>query len=199
MEYYSTIQKNEIMPFAVTWMSLEIIILSEDKKININSIWYLLYVESKSESEWKWKCSSLSHVHLFMTPWTAVHQAPLSMEFSRQEYWSQLPCPLSGNFPTQGSNPGFLHCRQILYHLSHQGSPMETKIWHKWTYLWNRNRHTDIENRPVIAKGEGDEGWTEWELRFSRCKLYTYIHTHIYNGYTRLYSIAQGSVFNILW
>ena len=38
MEYYSTIQKNEIMPFAVTWMSLEIIILSEDKKININSI-----------------------------------------------------------------------------------------------------------------------------------------------------------------
>ena len=68
MEYYSTIQKNEKMPFAVTWMSLEIIILSEDKKININSIWYHLYVESKSESEWKWKWSSLSHVHLFMTP-----------------------------------------------------------------------------------------------------------------------------------
>ena len=31
---------------------------------------------------------------------------------------------LQGIFPTQGSNPGFLHCRQILYHLSHQGSPL---------------------------------------------------------------------------
>ena len=39
----------------------------------------------------KWK--SLSHVQLFATPWTVAHQAPLSMEFSRQEYWSGLPCP----------------------------------------------------------------------------------------------------------
>ena len=34
-----------------------------------------------------------------------------------------LPCPPPGIFPTEGSNPGLLHCRQILYHLSHQGSP----------------------------------------------------------------------------
>ena len=33
----------------------------------------------------------LSHIRLFATPWTAIHQAPLSMEFSRQEYWSGLP------------------------------------------------------------------------------------------------------------
>ena len=45
-----------------------------------------------------------------------------SMEFSRQEYWSGLPFPSPGNFPTQGLNPGLPHCRQTLYHLSHQGS-----------------------------------------------------------------------------
>ena len=43
--------------------------------------------------------------------------------FSRQEYWSRLPCHLQGIFPTQGSNPGLPHCRQILYPLSHQRSP----------------------------------------------------------------------------
>ena len=53
-------------------------------------------------------------------PWTVACQAPLSMEFSRQEYWSAL---LWGIFLTQGSNPGLLHCRWILYHPSHQGSP----------------------------------------------------------------------------
>ena len=47
-------------------------------------------------------------------------QAPLSMKFSRQEYWSGLPFPFPGIFPTRGSNLGVLHCRQILYWLSHQ-------------------------------------------------------------------------------
>ena len=46
-----------------------------------------------------------------------------SMEFSRSEYWSGLPCLLQGIFLTQGLNPGLLHCRRILYQLSHQGSP----------------------------------------------------------------------------
>ena len=165
------------------------------------------------------KVKSLSRVRLFATPWTGAHQAPLSLGFSRQEYWSGLPfpspgelpdpgieprspalqadaltseppgkptlqqenrlnekprhrneqrpftatrksesevaqscptlcnamdcslpdssCPwdspgkntgvgchflLQGSFPTQGLNPGPLHCRQILYQLSHQGS-----------------------------------------------------------------------------
>ena len=50
-------------------------------------------------------------------------QAPLSMGFSGQEHWSGLPFPSPGIFPTQGLNLDLLHCRQILYHLSHQGSP----------------------------------------------------------------------------
>ena len=45
-----------------------------------------------------------------------------SVEFSRQEYWMGCHSLLHGIFPTQGSNPGLLHCRQILYHLSYEGS-----------------------------------------------------------------------------
>ena len=111
----------------------------------------------------KVKVKLLSHVRLFATPWTVAHQAPLSMGFSRQEYWSGLPLPspgalpnpeikhrssalqtdslpsepprkpkntgvdslflLQGIFLTQEWNCGLLHCRWILYKLSHQGSP----------------------------------------------------------------------------
>jgi len=45
------------------------------------------------------------------------------MEFSRPEYWSGYLSLLQGIFPTQGSNPGLLHCRKILYQLSHKGRP----------------------------------------------------------------------------
>ena len=61
---------------------------------------------------------SLSCVRLFVTPWTVAHQDPPSKGFFRQEYWSGLPFPSPGDFP----DLGLLHCRQILYHLSHQGS-----------------------------------------------------------------------------
>ena len=110
--------------------------------------------------QWKWK--SLSHVWLFVTSWTVARQAPRSIGFSRQEYWSGLPFPPPGDLPnpgmeprspalqadslpaepqgkpwntgvgslsllqgiflTQESNWGLLHCRQILYRLSYQGS-----------------------------------------------------------------------------
>ena len=48
----------------------------------------------------------LSSVRLFATPWTAAHQAPLSMGFSRQEYWSGLPFPSPGHLPNPGIEPG---------------------------------------------------------------------------------------------
>ena len=51
---------------------------------------------------------SLSHVRLCASPRTAAHQAPLSMGFSRQEYWSGLPFPSPGDLPAQGSNPRLL-------------------------------------------------------------------------------------------
>ena len=47
----------------------------------------------------------LSRVLLFLTPWTVAHQARLSMEFSRQEYWSGLPFPTPGDLPDPGIKP----------------------------------------------------------------------------------------------
>ena len=55
----------------------------------------------------KVKVKSLSHVRLFATLWTVAHQAPLSMGFSRQEYWSGLPFPSPGDFPDPGIEPRF--------------------------------------------------------------------------------------------
>ena len=53
----------------------------------------------------KVKVKSLSHVRLFATPRTVAHQAPLSMGFSRQEYWSGLPFPSPGDLPDPGIEP----------------------------------------------------------------------------------------------
>ena len=50
----------------------------------------------------------LSHVRLFVTPWTITCQAPLSMEFSRQEYWSGLPFPSPGDLPNPKMEPASL-------------------------------------------------------------------------------------------
>ena len=52
------------------------------------------------------KVESLSCVYLLVTPWTVAHQAPLSMGFSRQEYWSRVPCPPPGDLPDTGTEPG---------------------------------------------------------------------------------------------
>ena len=62
-------------------------------------------------------CSVMSNS---VTPWTVAHQAPLSIEFSNQEYWNVFPFLLQGIFLTQGSNSGLLHCRRILYQPSHK-------------------------------------------------------------------------------
>ena len=54
----------------------------------------------------KVKVKSLSPVRLFATSWTVAHQAPPSMGFSRQEYWSGLPFPSPGDLPDPGIEPG---------------------------------------------------------------------------------------------
>ena len=69
-------------------------------------------------------CAVLSHLVMSdsATSGTVAHQAPVSMGIlqARILEWVAL---LQGIFPTQGSNPGLRHCRQILYYLSRQGSP----------------------------------------------------------------------------
>ena len=58
---------------------------------------------------WLWVCSlALSHVWLFVTPWTVTLKAPPSVEFSRQEYWSRLPFPIPGDLPNPEIKSSFL-------------------------------------------------------------------------------------------
>ena len=105
--------KIQIMPYHVTESSIE-----EDgvkrEVAHANIIW---------KKVWKYmKVKAAQSGPTFRTPWTIQ-----SMEFSRSEYWS-VPrilgslSLLQGIFPTQGSNPGLLHCRQFLYSLSHHTS-----------------------------------------------------------------------------
>ena len=54
----------------------------------------------------KVKVKLLSPAQLFATPWTVAHQAPPSMGFSRQEYWSGVPFPSLGDLPNPGIEPG---------------------------------------------------------------------------------------------
>ena len=76
-----------------------------------------------------------------------LQEAPLSTGVSRQEYWSGLPFPPPGIILTQGSNLRSLHCRQIPYHLSHQGSPNEVVLRTKEYRLfglffsWSSSKH----------------------------------------------------------
>ena len=52
-----------------------------------------------------WMLSRFSCILLFVTQWAVVHQAPLSMEFPRQEYWSGFPFPPPGDLPDSGIKP----------------------------------------------------------------------------------------------
>ena len=82
-------------------------------------------------------CVNHSVVSDPVTPGTVARQAPLSMGFSRQEYWSGLPFSPPGDRLDPGIEPMSPHCRQTLYHLSHQGSP---KI-----ILFKTNTHSSLK------------------------------------------------------
>ena len=74
----------------------------------------LEWVAISFSNAWKWKVKgkSLSRVWLFATPWTAAYQAPLSMGFSRQKYWSGVPLP-SPKWEITNLNFLFLFCGTI--------------------------------------------------------------------------------------
>ena len=73
----------------------------------------------------KGKVKLLSRVQLFVTPWTVAYQAPPSMGFSRQEYWSGLPFPSPGDLPDPGIEPRSPTLRAD----SLPSEPPETPIW----------------------------------------------------------------------
>ena len=100
----------------------------------VRTSWHLpLPVDSETSEGWmSLVCAqSLSSVWLFVTAWTVALHGPLSMGFSRQEYWSGYHFLLQEVFLTQGLNlVSFISClgRQILYPLNHLGSPYITHL-----------------------------------------------------------------------
>ena len=68
-------------------------------------------------------CVCVSHVQLFATPWTVAHQASLSMEFSRQEYWSGFPFPPPEEFLNPEIEPWSPALREDSLPFELQGSP----------------------------------------------------------------------------
>ena len=103
------------------------------------------------EYRWHWKWKSLSRVQL-LTPWILACQAPLSMEFSRQEYWSGVPSrilefPSPADLPNSGIKPRSPTLQVILYHLSHQGSPRIclSKQETQETWAWSLDQEDPLE------------------------------------------------------
>ena len=94
------------------------------QSMGLQRVGYNLATKQQQQSScgifWRLCCvlRRFGRVQLFANPWAAAHQAPLSMAFSRQEYWSGLSFPFPGIFLTQGLNLSLLKlpfCRQILY------------------------------------------------------------------------------------
>ena len=88
-----------------------------------------------------------------MTLQTAACRAPLSIEGSPgKDTGVGSPSLLQGIFPTQGLNPGLLHCRWILYHLSHQGNQMPPALLLNYglSFKHQQNR-TAVQERPETS------------------------------------------------
>ena len=85
------------------------------------------YLETFCLSKGRCVCV-LSRAQLFAASWTVAHQAPLSMEFSRQEYWSGLPFPSPGDLPNSGIEPASLLSPA---HTKHLTIPQSKQEWKK--------------------------------------------------------------------
>ena len=100
------------LAWRIPWRSL--------RSIEQSSLCYTTGLYQLSVLQMK-KCQSLSRVQLFATPWTVARPGPLSMEFSRQEYWSGLPCRPPGDLPSPGMEP-MTPVQADSLPLSHKGS-----------------------------------------------------------------------------
>ena len=92
----------------------------------------------------------------------------MSMGFSRQEDWSRKPSPSPEDSRTQRLNLGLPHCRWILHHLGHQGSPMLRKM--RWSRRAGWLDHTPLVPVRVLS-GRNNTSHPTWPLRVSSCPL----------------------------
>ena len=97
-------------------------------------------------------CVLLSHVWFSVTPWSIAHHAPLSMAFSRQEYWSGLPFPSPGDLP----DLGLLHWRQIFFSSEPPRNPILCSVLPKNNYshfssnIWSQGWEVSKKRRVLI-------------------------------------------------
>ena len=105
---------------AIVTNSCSTIKKDQNVKVSETSCW------NWPEADAKLPAVLLSHyscIRLFATLWTVACEAPLSTEFSRQEYWSALPCPPPGDLPNPGTEPLSPSLQEDSLPLSYQGSP----------------------------------------------------------------------------
>ena len=96
-------------------------------------------------------CVLVAQLYLTLcNTWTIACQAPLSTKLSRQNTGVGCCSLLQGIFPTQGWNLGLPHCRVILYHLSHQGSPIFLVILKNYYYYSENNSGRPLETSITI-------------------------------------------------
>ena len=125
--------------------------------------------------------SCCSPVWLFATPWTVACQAPLSMEFSRQEYWSALPFPSPGDLP----NPGIEPRSPVLQADSLPSKPASPIKYGERNQINRTKMPLYFQTQPLLPDSEtclytgwqhthtcasltwqmGRERWTEWAIR----------------------------------
>ena len=78
--------------------------------------------------------------------------------------------------------------------IPHDITYVESKIWHRWTYLWNRNRLTDLENELVVTSGEGCSRRTDWEFGIG---MYTLLHLKWITNRDLLYSTGNSAQYYV--
>ena len=109
-----------------------------------------------SDSLWPWGLQPA----MLLCPWG----------FSRQEYWSGLPCPPPRDLPIKGSNPGLLYYKQILYHLNHQGSPSILE-WVAYPFPTQELNQGLLHCRQIL-----------YQLSYQRSPSHVIINTLSYSG-----------------
>ena len=134
----------------------------------------------------KMKVKLLSLVGLLGTPGTVACQAPPSVGFSRQEYWSGLPFPSPGDLPDQGIEPGLPHCRQTLLLSEPSGNP--SMYWCVIGFpLWPAN----VDQLPGVGVEMGRVKWEKW-TKYLNHKWLTVCQVKEYQNNTR----KRGSLYS---
>ena len=129
-----------------------------------------------------WKCVCvLSHVQLYVTPWTAAHQTLLSMRFSRQEYWSGLPFPTLGDLPDLEIEPESLlspGLGGIFFTTALPGNPIPTYCNPKFNikyYILSPQSDLCLKRMKSVYTYK-----YYIDIHILYIYIYVFIHTHIY-------------------